>query len=103
MSRASGKKAYGFCDRTGFRWPLDQLKEETVQGKPTGFLVGPDVYDPDHPQNWYGKLRVPADAQALHNPRPDLSLDASRAMFSYDPVGVGNLTMLSFVGKVTAA
>ena len=37
---ANGKYAFGFCDRTGFRYDLKDLRREFVGGNPTGFLVG---------------------------------------------------------------
>ena len=98
---ANGKYAFGFCDRTGLRYPLQKLKEEYVQGRKTGFRVGPDVWDPDQPQNWLGSLpTLLPDPQSLWNPRPDTAQDASRRMFSWDPVGTGNLLMTSGVGQV---
>ena len=53
MSRpyARGRYAFGFCDRTGFRYPLDELIFEVSNGVRTGMKVGRDVYDPDQPQN----------------------------------------------------
>lgn len=97
------REPYGFCDRTGFRWPLRQLREETVQGRKTGMRVGPDVYDDDHPQNWFGKIRVAADPQSLgKDARPDTAIQESRSMFSYNPAGLGNLSLIALVGRVTA-
>lgn len=74
---AAGKKAFGFCDRCGFRAPLGKLRNETVRGKPKHNLVCPSCWDPDHPQNWQGTQDM-SDPQALRNPRPDTSLQASR-------------------------
>jgi len=48
---ANGKYAFGFCDRTGFRYRLKDLRREFVGGSPTGFLVGRDVWDKDAAQN----------------------------------------------------
>jgi hypothetical protein len=39
--------------------------------------VCPECFDKDHPQNWQGRFPI-NDPQALRNPRPDPSLDASR-------------------------
>ena len=39
---AKGKLAFGFCDRTGFRYPLNRLVNEIRNGVPTGFRVGDD-------------------------------------------------------------
>ena len=66
---AEGKKAFGFCDRCGFRYKLKELKAETVNLASTNLLVCPECWDPDQPQNMLGRLRVD-DPQALRNPRP---------------------------------
>ena len=101
---ATGKYAFGFCDRTGFRYPLKDLKREFVGGNPTGFLVGKDVWDKDAAQNFQGRY-VFQDAQALPYARPDQNLDESRRLFSFDPVGNGggggNLIITTDVGSVT--
>ncbi len=100
MLYAKGKRAFGYCDKTGFRYPLRDLVSEIVNGKPTGFRVGRDVVDPDHPQNFLGRVKA-SDAQALLNPRPDQSLVESRAIWGWSPVG-NPLTVLSAsVGTVT--
>lgn len=103
MSRkASGKYAYGFCDRTAWRYPKADLVNEYVQGKKTGLKVGRDVRDGDQPQNWLGKLKKDLpDPQALRDPRPDLSQAESRRMFSWDPVGTGNTKMAAGTTSVT--
>ena len=104
---ANGKHAFGFCDRTGFRYKLSDLKPEFRAGIKTGLLVGKDVWDPDQPQNFLGKLGDYTDPQSLRNPRPDISLTESRGMFAFDPVGNGNsgadedVTVQSSVGTVT--
>ena len=49
---ANGKYAFGFCDRTGFRYPLKDLVFEVRNGVKTGLRVGRDVVAPDHPQNF---------------------------------------------------
>ena len=61
---ASGKYAFGISDRSGFRYRLRDMKKEW-----NGLIVGPDEYEPKHPQ-----LEPPKsspDPQALRNPRPD--------------------------------
>lgn len=68
-SYAEGRKAFGFCDRCGFRYDLKDLKTETVNLATTNLLVCPECWDPDHPQNMLGRVRVD-DPQALRNPRP---------------------------------
>lgn len=69
------KYAYGYCDKTGFRYPLRDLVVEIKDGIPTGFKVGKDVVDPDHPQNFLGRLRI-SDPQALKDPRPERISDS---------------------------
>jgi hypothetical protein len=85
---AAGKKAFGFCDRTGFRYPLKDLVEQFVDGKPSGLRVGRDVVDIDNPQYQLGRTRKD-DPQALRNPRPDKGQDASRRLYAWDPIGGG--------------
>jgi len=50
MAYANGKYAYGICDRTGFRYPLKDLRNQVKDQKRTGLLVGKDVLDKDQPQ-----------------------------------------------------
>jgi len=64
MAYASGKDAWGISDRSGFRYRLRDMKKEW-----TGALVGPDEFEPKHPQLY--PPRVGLDPQALRNPRPD--------------------------------
>ncbi len=85
---ARGKYAFGFCDLTGFRYPLRDLKPEVVEGKLTGSHVGFDVWSADQPQNWLGTVRI-NDPQALYQPRPT-GATAGRGFFAWDPVGDGN-------------
>ena len=69
---ASGKFAYGYCDRTGFRYPLKDLIEEIEQGRPTGLRVGRDMVDLYHPQDWLGFLilrRLGTPVQTLRRTR----------------------------------
>ena len=65
-----GGRAFGFCDKTGFRYPLNELVYEYKNGTKTGFRVGKDVVDPDQPQNFLGRVKI-FDPQSLLNPRPD--------------------------------
>ncbi len=64
MAYANGKKAWGISDRSGRRYRLHQMKVEW-----TGAKVGPDEFEPKHPQLYPPK--VGPDPQALRNPRPD--------------------------------
>jgi len=66
MAFASGKNAWGISDRSGRRYRLRDMKKEW-----TGALVGPDEYEPKHPQ--LEAPNVGADPQALRDPRPDQS------------------------------
>lgn len=61
---AAGKKAWGISDRSGRRYRLNEMRKEW-----TGALVGPDEYEPKHPQLYPPKASP--DPQALKNPRPD--------------------------------
>jgi len=87
---AKGKYAFGFCDRTGFRYKLKDLVPQIKAGRMTGLMVGKNMLDEDQPQNFLGRLGDYADPQAVRDPRPDLSQDASRRLFAFDPVGNGN-------------
>ena len=110
-SYAAGKRAFGFCDRTGFRYPLKDLVPQIENGRPNGLLVGRDVVDEDQPQLQLGKLRT-LDPQSLRNPRPDTAQAESRRLYAFDPVGGGNsalggrtvgLDITAVVGKVTVS
>lgn len=61
---ASGKDSWAISDRSGFRYPYKVMKKEW-----NGLLVGPDEYEPKHPQ--LGPFRKVVDPQALQNARPD--------------------------------
>jgi hypothetical protein len=61
---ASGKDSWAISDRSGFRYPYRVMKREW-----NGLLVGPDEYEPKHPQ--LGPFRKVVDPQALENARPD--------------------------------
>lgn len=85
----SGKKhAYGYCDRTGFRYPLNELVEQYVNGRPTGLRVGRDMVDIDHEQLRTNEIDASED-QSLDNARPDSSVVESRALSAWNPVGGG--------------
>jgi len=95
MSYASGKNAYGISDRSGFRYKLNEMRREW-----TGALVGPDEYEPKHPQ-----LRPPRagpDPQALRNPRPDRT-EPLKVVLMTDSVGLplDGPRMVGKVGQVT--
>ena len=87
---ANGKYAFGFCDRTGFRYKLKDLVPQIKAGRMTGLMVGKDMLDEDQPQNFLGRLGDYAEPQAIRNARPDTAQDSSRRLFAFDPVGGGN-------------
>ena len=110
-SYASGKNAFGFCDRTGFRYPLKDLVPQIENGKPNGLLVGRDVVDQDQPQLQLGRVRT-LDPQALRDPRPDTGQAESRRLYAFDPIGGGNtalggrtvgLDMTAELGEITVS
>jgi len=106
MAFASGKNAWGISDRSGRRYRLREMKKEW-----TGALVGPDEYEPKHPQLYPPK--VGPDPQALQNPRPEQDLPEQRNIqWSWDPVGgpptnginpPNNLVATCSVGTITVA
>jgi len=85
MAFASGKKAFGISDRSGFRYRLRDMKREW-----NGLLVGPDEFEPKHPQLF--PPRIGTDPQALQNPRPETGLTEQRAFqYGFNPVGFKTL------------
>jgi len=93
---ATGSKAFGFCDRCSFRYPLRELKQEVVNLNTTNLLFCPECWDPDQPQNLIGRLNVD-DPQALMNPRPPTGLSKSRSLSGFDPVR--GMEMVSSIGR----
>jgi hypothetical protein len=99
----SNKNAFGFCDRTGFRYKLDDLVEQWENQKPTGLLVGKDMVDIDQEQLRIGEVDA-NDPQSLENPRPDQSEAQSRVIrWSLMPVGANMPNLSAAVGKVTVS
>jgi hypothetical protein len=106
MAYAKGKYAYGICDRTGFRYPLKDLRNQIKDQKRTGLLVGKDVLDKDQPQLQLGRTKV-NDPQALRHPRPQNDLAQSRGLYGWNPIGGwnsaygdSNLDALILKGKI---
>jgi len=102
MAYASGKYAYGISDRSGFRYRLKDMKQEW-----NGLLVGPDEFEPKHPQIMVS--RHATDPQALRNARPESNIEAERVVqYGFNPVGYNdynnfvpnNLVAISSVGTV---
>ena len=81
MTYASGKHAYGISDRSGRRYRLREMRTEW-----TGAKVGPDEFEPTHPQLF--PPRAFPDPQALRDPRPERELTEQRSIqHGYNPVG----------------
>ena len=104
MAYASGKHAYGISDRSGRRYRLREMRTEW-----TGAKVGPDEFEPKHPQLF--PPRAFPDPQALRDPRPENELTEQRSIqHGYNPVGFqdipgvtppNNLVAQGEVGTVT--
>ena len=112
MSRfATGKLAYGFCDRGGHRVPLKDLVPQYENRRPNGLLVDKTMLDIDHEQLQVGRVDS-GDNQTLQDPRPDTARKESTALFAFNPVGGGvtefgsstvGLDGKAGVGRVSAA
>jgi hypothetical protein len=100
VAYARGKHAFGFCDKTGFRYKLTDLVWEYNNGQRTGFRVGRDVVDPDQPQNFLGRVKI-NDPQSLRDPRPDTSQAEANALWGWNPVWNPAQYMVTSVGSVT--
>lgn len=61
---ATGKHSYAISDRSGQRYRYRDMRKEW-----NGLLVGPDEYEPKHPQ--LTPPRDVSDPEALRNARPD--------------------------------
>ena len=98
---ASGKHAFGYCDRCGFRAKLSRLRELTIKTKQVNIRVCKQCWEADHPQLQIGMYPI-SDPQAIRNARPDQSLGpgGSRAIvWGWNPVmGCGSI---GEVGTVT--
>ena len=97
MSWSTGKHAYGFCDRTGFRYPLKDLVHEFKNGQRTGLRIGRNMIDPDHPQNFLGRVKTD-DPKPLRDPRPDTTADG---LFGWNPVGNPATYARALAGRAT--
>lgn len=89
MGYASGKHAYGFCDRCSFRYPINRLKEQYEAGEPSGLRVCPQCWEEDNPQTELGKYPLGPEQQALQNARPDKDILETRSYHAWSPVGGG--------------
>tara|TARA_Y100000114_G_scaffold32250_1_gene27760 strand:- start:835 stop:1773 length:939 start_codon:yes stop_codon:yes gene_type:complete len=86
---ASGKNAKAISDRSGFQYPYRLMRREW-----NGLLVGPDEFEPKHPQ--LGPFRKVSDPQALVDSRPEQDLDSQRStQYGFNPVGFKTLEGLA--------
>ena len=83
MAFASGKRAWGICDITGFRYKLSDMNK-----KWDGLMVGPDQWDSKQPQ--LSPSPPPVDPEAIRNARPDTA-DDNNFFVVYSNVGLGKL------------
>ena len=100
---ASGKKAWGFSDRSGFRYRLSEMITEW-----NGMKVGPDEYEPKHPQ--LTQTHTGSDPQALFEPRPRNdtipvtvrfpSFSTETFEYALIPIAVGLVGDVTFGGDV---
>ena len=102
MAYAKGKYAFGICDRTGFRYPIEDLVYEFTNGKRNGLRVGRDVVDPDHPQNYVGQIKSD-DPQCIIDARPDQTepLELSVGVAQFDDFDLKISPIFGLVGIVT--
>ncbi len=97
---ARGKRAFGFCDRCGFRYDLGRLTFQPVKARNTNLKVCRECLDKDHPQLFLGMFPV-NDPQALKDPRPDTSKVVSQALFGWlEVVSMESQNFNSQVGVV---
>lgn len=76
---ASGKYAWGICDRCGIRARLVSLRVESVMGRVVNLKTCETCWDRDHEQNFLPKF-IQNDPQALRGARPDTGQIASRIL-----------------------
>ena len=102
MAYAKGKYAFGICDRTGFRYNMEDLVYEFTNGKRNGLRVGRDVVDPDHPQNFVGQIKSD-DPQSIIDARPDRTepLELSVGVAQFDDFDLKISPIFGLVGVVT--
>jgi len=74
---ASNKHAMGISDRSGAAYRLKDMRKEW-----TGMLVGKDEWEAKQPQ--LTVLKIPADPQALKDPRPDRTEPAIEVLLTED-------------------
>jgi len=75
---ATGKNAYGISDRSGMKYRHNDLKKEW-----NGFLVGPDEFEPKHPQ--LGPFKSVSDPQAIKDARPSRTENPVEVLLRLNP------------------
>jgi len=100
---AVGKDAYGISDRSGFRYRLSEMMTEW-----NGMKVGPDEYEPKHPQ--LIQTHTGSDPQALFEPRtrndkiPETVVfpifDLNTFVYKENPKAVGSVGTVTLGGNV---
>ena len=84
---ASGKFAFGFCDRCGQRDRLRALRNLVIKQQKVNIKVCKECYERDHPQLMLGLIPVEV-RQALRDPRVDNAQTESRDFqWGWNPVG----------------
>ena len=89
---ASGKKAWGFSDRSGFRYRLSEMMTEW-----NGMKVGPDEYEPKHPQ--LIQTHTGSDPQALFEPRTRNDKIPETVVFPIFDLASGAVGTVVFAGS----
>jgi len=99
---ATGKNAFGFCERCGLRYDIRDLKAETYKGNIKSNRVCGPCFDEDHPQNFLGTITVD-DPQALRRPVPEIGTDAINAFSDVrsKPYGVYVATVIGIISVST--
>ena len=92
---ASGKRAYGYSDRSGFRYRLREMRKEW-----NGSIVGKDEYEEKHPQLTPPRIRT--DPEAIRDARPDAKDDNTKFIV-YTNSGLGNIGTILDTFSVTAS
>lgn len=97
---ASGVWAIASCDRCGFRYSLQELRELVIKTKKVNIMVCPECYEEDQPQLQLGMYPID-DPQALQKARPEAGVDQSRVTsWGFRPY-CSSVTATGAVGTVT--
>lgn len=89
---ASYKRAFGFCDRCGYRCKMSEMSYVYILGKQQNIKVCKECKDyrnGDNEAYWWGIIggqKASNDPQALRNPRPDNNRNASCTDYAFNPV-----------------